>query len=197
MEWESDSPCRSHTYPGQGRKSPGRYRGWELRIRDCGPIPGRGLLLTVERRIEGMWGRKLWGEMPVEESQAAMEARWYCRVTHRGWSQHHSLSPRTSISSWTTESWPIKCLALNHRVGTQPRGPLYVPYTPNNREGPQGREPSKCLNGQSYGERLAKEAFWSPATRGSKKDSDRAITPATEAVCVPAHLVPPGSPQAK
>ena len=33
--------------------------------------------------------------------------------------------------------------------------------------------------------------------KGSKKDSDRAITPATEAVCVPAHLALPGSPQAK
>ena len=30
-----------------------------------------------------------------------------------------------------------------------------------------------------------------------KKDSDRAITPVAEAVCVPAHLVPPGSPQPK
>ena len=40
---------------------------------------------------------------------------------------------------------------------------------PNNREGPQAKEPSKCLNGQSYRERLAKEAFWSPATRGWKK----------------------------
>ena len=29
----------------------------------------------------------------------------------------------------------------------------------NNREGPQARETSKCLNGQSYRERLAKEAF--------------------------------------
>ena len=36
-----------------------------------------------------------------------------------------------------------------------------------------------------------------PAIRGSKKDSDRAITPAVEAVRVSAHLVPPGSPQAK
>ena len=67
----------------------------------------------------------------------------------------------------------------------------------NNREGPQAREPSKCLNRQSYRERLAKEAFWSPATRGSKKDSARDITPEAEAVHVPAHLVPPGSPQAK
>ena len=30
-----------------------------------------------------------------------------------------------------------------------------------------------------------------------KKDSDRAVTPATEAVCVPEHLAPPGSLQAK
>ena len=36
-----------------------------------------------------------------------------------------------------------------------------------------------------------------PATRGSKKDSARAITPAAEAVHVPALLVLPGSPQAK
>ena len=35
------------------------------------------------------------------------------------------------------------------------------------------------------------------ATRGSKKDSDRAITPAVEAFCVPAHLAPPASAQAK
>ena len=33
--------------------------------------------------------------------------------------------------------------------------------------------------------------------RGCKKDSDRAITPAAEVVCVPAQLAPPGSPQAK
>ena len=68
-----------------------------------------------------------------------------------------------------------------------------MPGVPNNREGPQEREPSKCLNGQSNGERLAKEAFWSPAVRGLKKYSDRALTPAIEAVHVPAHLVPPGS----
>ena len=42
-----------------------------------------------------------------------------------------------------------------------------------------------------------KEAFRSPATRGSRKDSDRAITPVAEAVCVPALLAPPGSSQTK
>ena len=40
------------------------------------------------------------------------------------------------------------------------------------------------------------EAFWSSATRGSRKDSDRAMTTA-EAVRIPAHLVLPESPQAK
>ena len=77
-----------------------------------------------------------------------------------------------------------------------------MPEVPNNREGPQAREPSKCLNGQKYGERLAKEALLSPATRGAKtnkqtKNSDRAITPAAEAVRVPAYLMSQGSPQAK
>ena len=56
---------------------------------------------------------------------------------------------------------------------------------------------SKCLYRQSYGETLAKEAFWSPATRGLKKNSDGAITPAVETIRVPEHLVPPGSPLAK
>ena len=29
-------------------------KGWELEFRDCGAIPGRGLLLTAERWTEGM-----------------------------------------------------------------------------------------------------------------------------------------------
>ena len=76
-------------------------------------------------------------------------------------------------------------------------GPLYVPDMWNNKEEPQAREPSKCLNRLSYRERLAKEAFWSPAKRGWKKDSDRAITPTVEAVRVSAHLSLPRYLQAK
>ena len=49
--------------------------------------------------------------------------------------------------------------ALNYRVGPESGGALYVPDALNNREGPQAREPSKCLNGWSYGEKTAKEAF--------------------------------------
>ena len=68
---------------------------------------------------------------------------------------------------------------------------------PINREGPQAREPSKCRKGQSHRERLAKEAFGLSAIRDLRKAFDRPITPAAEAVHVPAHLAPPGSPQAK
>ena len=38
-------------------------------------------------------------------------------------------------------------------------GALYMPDVPNSREGPHAKDPSKCLYWQSYGERLAKEAF--------------------------------------
>ena len=48
---------------------------------------------------------------------------------------------------------------LNYRVGPHPGGPLYVLDLWNNRQGRPVREPSKCLNGQSYRERLAKEIF--------------------------------------
>ena len=157
-----------------------------------------------------MSGRRSWWEMPVEENQATL-------LSHtRGWSQHHSLFPTPQHGQLSSRGWPIiKRLmhwtteqdrtrvllsvtdVLIYRVRPQPGRPLYVPHVPSNREGPQARESSKCLNRQSYRESLAKGTFWSPGTRGSKKDSDRAITPAAEAVHVPAHLAPPGSPQAK
>ena len=55
---------------------------------------------------------------------------------------------------------PFKCLmCLSAEYDPSQGGPSNVPNMPNNREGPQAREPSKCLNGQSYRERLAKEAF--------------------------------------
>ena len=43
---------------------------------------------------------------------------------------------------------------LIYREGPQPGGLLHVPDVSNNIEGPQAREPSKCLNRQNYGERL-------------------------------------------
>ena len=204
------TPCHSHTYPGQGYRFPRRHSSWELEFRQCGAIPGWGLLLIEERRMEGMWGRRLWWEMSVEESQGAMEARWYCWVMHRGWSHHHSLSLPTGqhwqlnsreagpLNAWRTElqsRTPPRVLfkCLTHLQSRTPaRGAPLCAWNTKQQTRTLGKTPSKCLNRWSYGERLAKEAFWLPATRGLKKDSDRAITPAAEAVSVPAHLVPPG-----
>ena len=120
MEWESDSPYCSLTYARQQHGSAGKGSGWELKLRDCGAIPVWGLLLTAERQIKGMRRRRLWWEMPVEESQAASEARRYCWVMHRGWSHHHSLSPHASMDSWTIERLAHQMPdAAKYRVGPQ------------------------------------------------------------------------------
>ena len=147
MEWESDSPCRSHTYPGQGPKSHGRCSGWELEFRDCGAIPGQGLLLTVERWIEGTGGRRLVWKMLMEESRAAMEARQYCWVTPRGWSHHQaSLSPHASISSWTIERLAHqKPDTLNYRAGAHPRCLFKCLMHPSTKWDPSQEGPSMCL----------------------------------------------------
>jgi len=69
-----------------------------------------------------------------------------------------------------------------------------VPDALNNREESQGREPSKCLNGWNYREDWPERPS---DPRGLRKDPDRTITPTMEAVGVPAHVAPPGSPQDK
>ena len=84
-----------------------------------------------------------------------------------------------------------------YRVGPQPGGLFYVPDEWKNREGPQAREPFKCLNGQSYRKTGQRSLLINRYKRLEKKDSEKAITPAVEAVRVPAHLAPPGSPQFK
>ena len=76
-----------------------------------------------------------------------------------------------------------------------------MPDALNSREGPQEKKPSKCLTGQSYGERRQRpsncqlqEAKTNKQTKKQKNThSDRALTPASEAVHVPAHLALPGS----
>ena len=94
-------------------------------------------------------GRKAWKQGDTAESHVGGGA-----ITIA------SLSPHANISNWTIERLAHQMPdALNYRLGPQPRVSLYVPDAPVNREGPWAREPSKCLNGQSYGERLAKETF--------------------------------------
>ena len=145
IEWESDSSCHSHTHPRQGGNSPRRHSGWELELRDCGAIPGQGLL----------W-RDRWAvrEATVVGSQADMVSRRYCWVTHRGWSHHHSLSPHTpacaaeqkrgwsikhlrqgTIKEDPTQSASLSAWLLIYRVGPQPRAG----------RGATGRGASMCL----------------------------------------------------
>ena len=146
MEWESDSPCCSHTYAGQEYRSPGRGSSWELEFRDCGAVPVQWLLWTVERWIEEMWGRRLWWETPVEESQAAMEARWYCWVTRRSWSHHHSLSlhkPASAAEQWRDR--PIKDLTTELQSRAPHRVPFPVPDVQIYRVGPHLGCPFQCL----------------------------------------------------
>ena len=142
MEWESDSSCHSHTYPAEGCRSPGRHSSWELEFRDCGAILGRGLLLTAERWIEQMWGRRLWWEMPVEES--------HCWVMHRGWSHPHSLSLPThsSIHSWAVERLAHQMPdALNYRVGPHPGSSFKRLMSQTTEKDPKQRSPLNTWTG--------------------------------------------------
>ena len=66
------------------------------------------------------------------------------------WSHQSPCKP----SSCTT----FKLILTGAELPQAKKSYIYVPDTPKNR-GLQAREPSKCLNGQSYGESLAKEAF--------------------------------------
>ena len=122
MEWEPGSPSRNHTYPGQWQGSPRRRSGWELEFRDCGAILGQGLLLTVERLVEGMWGRRLWWEslwrrarQPRKQDDTAESCVKVGAITIA------SLSPHTCISSWTIERLAHQTSdTLNYGVGPHP-----------------------------------------------------------------------------
>ena len=106
--------------------------------------------------------RQLWKQGNTAESRAAGDT-----ITIASLSQQTSIRQLNNKATDQSNAW---CTDLQSRIPAG--GPLYVTDKSNTREGPQAREPSKCLNGQSYRESLVKEAFWLPATRGSKKDSD-------------------------
>ena len=108
MEWESDSPFRSRTYHR-------RCSGWDLEFRDCGAIPGWGLLLTAERQMEGMWGRRLWWEKPVEESG-------------QPWKQGDSAESRVGGGAITTASPAICHCSLQHYLQQLEHGSNLLPF---------------------------------------------------------------------
>ena len=97
-----------------------------------------------------------------------------------------SLFPHAGIGSWTILS--ARRTGLQHRTAAK-GAPLCAWCAERQRRTPG--KGARCLSGQSYGERPAKEAFSSPAARGLKNDSDTAVTPVAEAA--PAHLVLPQS----
>ena len=72
-----------------------------------------------------------------------------------------------------------------------------MPDALNNIEEPQERAPSKCLNGAELWRKMSQRGLLIASYKRLKKDCDRAIPPAAEAVHVPAYLAPPESPQAK
>ena len=128
MEGESDSPCSSHTHPGQECRSPRRGSGWELEFRDCGAVPGRGLwekagqtglLIPSYKRLE----KRLWqGHTPVAEAvhvPASQAAGPPSRSTLKGQSGHrrkksciwaHRVSLVMSSSLWPCGLWPARLL---------------------------------------------------------------------------------------
>ena len=72
-----------------------------------------------------MWGRRLWWEMPVEESQAVMEARRYCWVTCRGGAiTIASLPPHQRQQLNNREPGPSNAWALKYRAGPHPGAPV-------------------------------------------------------------------------
>ena len=124
MEWESDSPCCSHTYPGQGTQVSwkvqqlgagfwGLWRNPRARAAvDCGEMDW----------IKGMWGgdcggKCLWkkARKPLKQGNTAESRIVVGAITIA------SLSPHTSISSWAIErlahQMPDK---LNYRAGPHP-----------------------------------------------------------------------------
>ena len=142
MEWKSDSPCCSHTYPRQECRSPGRHRSWELEFRDCGAIPGRGLLLLWRDRLrecEGgdCGGKCLWRKagQPWKQGNTAESCIVGGAITIA------SLSPHASIGTWTVKRLAHQTPdALHYRVGPHPGCPF------------------KCLKCRSMGRNPAKGA---------------------------------------
>ena len=130
-----------------------------------------------------------------------------------------------------TQGAPLCAWCAELQGWTPPRGPLYVPDAPSYRvwphprgpsmflthwtteKDPRQRSPLKGLKGQSYGERLAKQAFWFPGWKKrllsghdsccggsqSPRTLDAAMVPASQAAAPPSRSTLTGAelPQAK
>ena len=121
MEWESDSPCHSQMYLGQGHSYPRRCSNWEL----------EGILAQSWR--EGCHWLKRDGPREHEEGDCAGKCLW--KEARQPWKQGDtaelcivgeaitiaSPSPHASIDSWTIETLAYQAPdAPNYRVGPHP-----------------------------------------------------------------------------
>ena len=175
MEWESDSPSPQPYTPQTVQWLGAGVQGvwsnpWVRAAVDCGKTAGGSV------REETVVGNDCGGKLGSRGNKEIL-------LSHGGDGAITiaSLSPHTSIGSWTSER-------LAHQMPDAPHGaalsawqaylqsrtpirgaPLCAWYTEPHRRA-TGKEALKCLNRWSYRERPAKGAFWSPATGGSKKD---------------------------
>ena len=147
MEWESESPCCSHTYPRQGRRSPGRPSDWELELGTVEQFWGEGCCWLQRDGLRGCEGGDCGGKCLWRKARQPWK-KGNTAESHVGggfWVYSHA-----RIRSWTIERLAHQTLdALNYRVGTPPRVPLSVPDTQICRVGPHPGCPFKWLMRQS------------------------------------------------
>ena len=151
MKWESH---RQFFLQPQGCGFPRKHSHWKLDHIDCGAISGWGLLLTACRQPQGIWRGRLWWQMPVKENQAScMQGDTAESCIGVGVISVASLSPQTSTRQLNNrKEGPLNTWHMGQQSRSPVRGALLVPEVPNNLEGLQPGEPSKCVNGWSNSE---------------------------------------------
>ena len=131
-------------------------------------------------------GKCLWGKArkPWKQGDTA-EYR-------RGWSHHHSLSlPTQHLQLKNREAGPSNAWHPELQIGPHLGAPLTD--APICRVGPQQGSPLSAWMGGATQTDWPERPSDRQLQQAQKKDSDRAITPAAEAVHVPAHFVLPGT----
>ena len=112
-------------------------------------------------------------------------------------SEYHtaSLSPQPALEAEQQQLAHQRPEALKYRPGARPGWPFKgLRGEPQRR--PPGKGAAKCWRAELR-RKTGQRGLLSTSFERPKEGSDRALTPAPEAVLVPAHLAPPGSPQAK
>ena len=145
-------------------------------------------------RLRGREGGDCWGECLWRKARQSWkpgdtaESRVGCEATTIA-----SVSPHAGICCWTERLAHQTPDALNCRVGPHP-GCFFKWLLPRTAERLY-RKPSKCLNGQSHRERLARGLPITSYKRPKKTLTGPYLLQQRQSVSP--HTLPPGSPQAK